>query len=101
MGNTSTDIKIMGSIARVETNDGDSLDIYITERKRQQMQDVTFSFSRDGMRLAEDCQCDYIAVLFGNVGCCVVPVNAPDFVSRDEFSEKIYTYKNPLSNAKA
>jgi hypothetical protein len=65
------------------------------------MQDVALSFSRDGMRLAEDCQCDYIAVLFGNIGCCVVPVNAPDFVSRDEFSEKIYTYKNPLSNVKA
>lgn len=99
MGYTSCEIKIMGSIARVETNDGDTLDIYITVRKRQQMQDVAFSFSRDGMRLAEDCKCDYIAVLFGNISCCVVPVNAPDFVSRDEFSEKIYTYKNPLHDA--
>lgn len=101
MGYTSCDIKIMGSIARVETNDGDTLDIYITVRKRQQMDDACFSLSHDGIMNAEYCKCDYLAVYFGNVGCCVVSINAPDFVSRDEFSEKIFTFKNPLHNAQA
>ena len=99
MGYTSFDIKIMGSIARVETNNGDVLDIYITVRKRQQIDDAYFSLSYDGIRSAEDSKCDYLAVYFGNVGCCVVSLNAPDFVSRDEFSEKIFTYKNPLHDA--
>ncbi len=101
MGYTSFDIKIMGSIARVATNNGDVLDIYITVRKRQQIDDACFSLSYDGIRSAEDCKCDYLATFFGNVGCCIVSLAAPDFVSRDEFSEKIYTYKNPLNNAKA
>ena len=101
IGYTAKKVHIQGCVARVETTEDDILDIYLTERKRQQIDDVCFSLSYDGIRSAEDCKCDYLATFFGNVGCCIVSLAAPDFVSRDEFSEKIYTYKNPLNNAKA
>lgn len=101
IGYTAKKVHLEGCVARVETTEDDILDIYLTERKRQQIDDVCFSVTREGMRLAEDCKCDYLATYFGNVGCCVVSLNAPDFVSRDEFSEKIFTFKNHLSNAEA
>lgn len=101
IGYTAKKVHIQGCVARVETTEDDILDIYLTERKRQQIDDACFSLSYDGIRSAEDCKCDYLATFFGNVGCCIVSLNAPDFVSRDEFSEKIFTFKNPLSNAKA
>lgn len=100
IGYTAKKVHIQGCVARVETTD-DILDIYLSERKRQQIDDVCFSLSYEGIRSAEDCKCDYLAVYFGNVGCCVVSLNAPDFVSRDEFSEKIFTFKNPLNDAQA
>ncbi len=101
IGYTAKKVHIQGCVARVVTTEDDILDIYLSERKRQQIDDACFSFSHDGIRNAEDSKCDYLAIYFGTVGCCVVSLNAPDFVSRDEFSEKIYTYKNPLNNAKA
>lgn len=101
IGYTAKKVHIQGSIARVETSEDEILDIFLSERKRQQIDDACFSLSYDGIRSAEDCQCDYLATFFGNVGCCIVSLAAPDYVSRDEFSEKIFTFKNPLSNAQA
>ena len=101
IGYTAKKVHLEGCVARIETTEDDILDIYLSERKRQQIDDAYFSFSYDGIRSAEDCKCDYLATYFGNVGCCVVSLNAPDFVSRDEFSDKIFTFKNPLSNAEA
>lgn len=101
IGHTAKKVHLEGCVARVETTEDDILDIYLSERKRQQIDDVCFSLSYDGIRSAEDCKCDYLAVYFGNVDCCVVSLNAPDFVSRDEFSEKIFTFKNPLNDAQA
>ena len=101
IGYTAKKVHLEGCVARIETTEDDILDIYLTERKRQQIDDACFSLSHDGIMNAEYCKCDYLATFFGNVGCCVVSLAVPDFVSRDEFSEKIYTYKNPLNDAQA
>lgn len=101
IGYTAKKVHIQGCVARVETTEDEILDIFLSERKRQQIDDACFSLSHDGIMNAEYCKCDYLAAYFGNVGCCVVSLNAPDFVSRDEFSEKIFTFKNPLNYAQA
>lgn len=101
IGYTAKKVHIQGCVARVETTEDEILDIFLSERKRQQIDDAYFSLSYDGIMNAEYCKCDYLAAYFGNVGCCVVSLAVPDFVSRDEFSEKIYTYKNPLKDAQA
>lgn len=101
IGYTAKKVHIQGCVARVETTEDDVLDIYLTERKRQQIDDACFSLSHDGIMNAEDSKCDYLATFFGSVGCCIVSLYTPDIVCRDEFSEKIFTFKNPLSNAKA
>lgn len=101
IGYTAKKVHIQGCVARVETTEDEILDIFLSERKRQQIDDACFSLSHDGIMNAEYCKCDYLAAYFGNVDCCVVSLNAPDFVSRDEFSEKIFTFKNPLNDAQA
>ena len=101
IGYTAKKVHIQGCVAQVETTEDDILDIYHSERKRQQIDDAYFSFSQDGIMNAEYSKCDYLAIYFGTVGCCVVSLYAPDIVCRDEFSEKIFTFKNPLNDAQA
>ena len=43
IGYTAKKVHIQGCVARVETTEDDILDIYLTERKRQQIDDVCFS----------------------------------------------------------
>lgn len=90
-------VVIEGSVADVTTTNNEKFSVMLYERKAEQKDEPCFSLSSNGIEECRACKCRYFTYLYGNKACAVVEVNAPDFESRDEFGDKVYTYANPLS----
>lgn len=97
-GYTSTTLEMEGNVCDVRTDDGEQFSILIFERSIKRMHDDYFSLSADGFKSACGCECRWIANIYGNKACSLVPLDTYDFESVDEWGDAVYTYANPLQN---
>lgn len=92
-------VSIEGSVADVTTTENENFSVMLYERKAEQADEPCFSLSSNGIDECRACKCVYFAYLYGNKACAIVVVDAPDYGSKDEFGNLVYTYANPLLDA--
>ena len=97
LGYDVAEVKIEGSVADITTTDYDKFSVMLYEHKAEQRDEPCFSLSSYGIEECRACKCPYFAYLYGSKACAIIAVDAPDFESRDEFGDLIYSYANPLS----
>ena len=97
LGYDVAEVKIEGCVADITTTENEKFSVMLYERNEKRKNEPNFSLSSNGIEECQACRCIYFAYLYGSKACAIVAVDTPDFESRDEFGDLIYSYANPLS----